>query len=128
MTPREVIGMLAVTAATAGLVGCNTQQALSHPKIAATWNPSRGRALIGYYGCGSCHVIGGVEGANGRVGPPLTRYTRRYHQIAGVLPNTPANLVRWIMNPPKYVPGVDMPVLGIGVRGARDIAAYLYGQ
>ena len=45
--------------------------------------------------------------------------------IAGKLPNTPPDLVRWIMHPQAIEPGTDMPDLGVPLRGARDIAAYL---
>jgi cytochrome c1 len=47
-------------------------------------------------------------------------------ELAGNLPNTPENLVRWIRQPQTIKPGNVMPDLGIGVRDARDIAAYLY--
>jgi cytochrome c len=90
-------------------------------------NAGRGKALITYYGCGACHVIGGLATANGHVGPDLTTFPGR-NTIAGKLPNTAANLARWIENPQKIAPGTDMPVLGIGPKGAADIAAYLYSQ
>ena len=47
--------------------------------------------------------------------------------VAGVLPNLPGPLSRWIMHPQQIVPGNAMPNLGIGRREARDIAQYLYG-
>jgi cytochrome c len=124
----RAVALILLLAAAAVLAGCSTRGALYHPTLSTSWSASRGKALIEYYGCGSCHVIGGVPDANGHVGPPLTNFGRRYHQIAGVLPNTPRNVVRWIMNPPQFVPKVDMPVLGIGPQGAGDITAYLYGQ
>ncbi len=81
--------------------------------------------LIAAYGCGSCHTIAGVDGADGKVGPPLAHFAdRRY--IAGELPNTPENLVRWIMDPQAVEPGTVMPDLDVGEPQARDIAAYLY--
>jgi hypothetical protein len=44
--------------------------------------------------CGTCHVIPGVTGADALVGPPLDGIgTRRY--IAGILPNTPDNMMQW---------------------------------
>jgi cytochrome c2 len=88
-------------------------------------NPSHGAALISYYGCGACHSVPGVPGANSMVGPPLTQFARRSY-IAGMLRNTPDNLVAWIRNPQKIVPGNAMPALGIDEHDARDIAAYLY--
>jgi cytochrome c len=81
--------------------------------------------LIESYGCGSCHVIPGVRTARGMVGPPLLYYSRRTI-IAGELPNTPANLKAWIMNPVEIEPGTAMPNLGVTDGQAHDIAAYLY--
>jgi len=87
--------------------------------------PSRGPALIRSYGCGTCHTVPGVTGANGLVGPPLTGLAERAY-IAGVLPNAPENLVRWIENPKAVDSLTAMPVLGVTPADARDIAAYLY--
>lgn len=86
---------------------------------------SRGRAMIRSYGCGACHTISGVDGANARVGPPLDGIAGRSY-IAGVLPNTPANLVQWIQNPQAVDSKTAMPNMNVGLRDARDIAAYLY--
>jgi len=88
-------------------------------------NPHRGPMLIRSYGCSTCHTIAGVDGANGLVGPPLTGIADRAY-IAGVLPNAPDNLVRWIENPKAVDPLTAMPVLGVSPADARDIAAYLY--
>lgn len=46
--------------------------------------------------------------------------------IAGELPNTPDNLVRWIKDPKLVEPGTAMPDLGLSDEQARDVAAYLY--
>ena len=46
--------------------------------------------------------------------------------IAGELPNSPPNLVRWLLNPPSVEPGTAMPDLGLTDQQAHDIAAYLY--
>ena len=88
-------------------------------------NPDRGPALMRSYGCGTCHTVSGVVGANGLVGPPLNGLAQRGY-IAGVLPNAPENLVRWIENPKAVDPLTAMPVLGVSPADARDIAAYLY--
>jgi cytochrome c len=88
--------------------------------------PEQGRlAMRQQYGCGACHVIPGVEGATGLVGPPLTHWSGRVY-IAGNLANTPDNLVRWIRDPQGVEPGTAMPNLGVTEADARDIAAYLY--
>ena len=88
-------------------------------------NPDGGPALMRHYGCVSCHTIPGVRGANATVGPPLTAMARRTY-IAGVLPNTPVNMVRWIVNPPSVDSLTAMPYLGVTAGDARTIAAYLY--
>ena len=66
-----------------------------------------------------------MKNADGNVGPPLNRIGERTY-IAGMLRNTPANLVRWIREPQAVVPGNAMPNMGISEAEARDIAAYLY--
>ncbi|HYN19354.1 MAG TPA: c-type cytochrome [Thermoanaerobaculia bacterium] len=88
-------------------------------------DPRRGRALLPVYGCPSCHSIPGVEGATGLIGPPLDRIGSRAF-LAGRLPNTPPNLMRWIREPESISPGTAMPVLGVTEQDGRDIAAYLY--
>lgn len=86
---------------------------------------ARGRDAIAASGCGSCHTIAGVSGAHGLVGPPLTGVASR-SMLAGQLPNTPENMVRWISDPPSVEPGTAMPNLHLGERTVRDIVAYLY--
>ncbi len=85
----------------------------------------RGADLIGRNGCGGCHRVPGVAGADGRVGPPLDHYAERMY-VAGELVNTPDNLVRWIVAPQEINPGGGMPDLGISEEDARHMAAYLY--
>ena len=83
-----------------------------------------GQVVITRAQCGSCHVIPGVADARGQVGPPLTGFARRTI-IAGMLPNTRDNLVRWLLNPQAIVPGNAMPTSGLSPREAQDAAAYL---
>ena len=94
-------------------------------QMVAGGDPGRGRTLIPEYGCGSCHVIPGVPGAQGKVGPPLTHFAERTF-IAGNLRNEPAALERWIRFPNHVEPGTAMPNLGVTEAHARDISAYLY--
>lgn len=114
----------AALALVAVAVGCGS--GTTHPTIAGA-SASHGRALIEYYGCGSCHMIGGIAPANGHVGPPLENFPDR-QSIAGKLPNTTAALVQWIQHPQQIVPGSIMPDLGLTEAQARDIAAYLDQQ
>jgi cytochrome c2 len=95
------------------------------PTLRATGDTQRGRAAIEEYGCGSCHTIPGVRGANAEVGPPLTGWSERAY-VAGRLANTPANLARWVKAPQAIEPGTAMPDLGVPPSTARDVAAYLF--
>ena len=88
-------------------------------------NPARGRSAIVAHGCGTCHEIPGVDGADGLVGPPLTSIARRVY-LAGRLQNTPDNMTRWVQHPQAIVPGNAMPEMGISDQDARDITAFLY--
>jgi cytochrome c2 len=85
----------------------------------------RGRLALAHFGCGACHVIEGIPGARGDVGPALDGIAQRT-EIAGKLSNQPDNMIRWIRQPQHVSPGDGMPDLGVGDRDARDIAAYLY--
>jgi cytochrome c len=88
-------------------------------------NADRGRELIRSYGCGTCHSIPGVTGANGLVGPPLGGIASRSY-IGGVLPNAPDNMLRWLHDPRAVDPLTAMPNVGVTPSDARHIAAYLY--
>jgi cytochrome c1 len=59
------------------------------------------------------------------VGPPLSHFAHRV-VVAGVLPNEPEDLVRWIRDPQAVLPGNAMPDSGLSEAQARDVAAYLY--
>lgn len=86
---------------------------------------TRGAALMIDYGCGACHDIPGVVGANGTVGPHLGGFADRAY-VGGVLPNRPDGLVQWLIDPPRHAPETAMPDLGVSEDHARDMAAYLY--
>lgn len=85
---------------------------------------ARGQQLIAAYQCGTCHTIPGVAAARGTQGPPLQGIARRSY-IAGEVPMAPDTLRRWIIDPGSLVPGTAMPSMGVSVRDARDIVAYL---
>ena len=85
----------------------------------------RGEAAVERYGCAACHAIPGIANQGSNVGPPLHKLALRGY-IGGVLPNTPADMVRWLQNPPAVDPRTAMPNLGISEAEAKDIAAYLY--
>lgn len=107
------------------LSGCSGGRTVHAYTVTTGGDARRGRQVIQSYGCGSCHTIPGIEGARGLVGPPLFFMGRRT-MIAGELPNSPENLVRWIKSPQSVEPGTAMPTLGLTDQQARDAAAYLY--
>lgn len=86
---------------------------------------SQAPAIFRRYGCGGCHVIPGIPGADGKVGAPLTDLRQRVY-IGGVLNNTPENLVQWIVSPQRFSPSTAMPSTGVSEAEARHLAAYLY--
>jgi len=85
-----------------------------------------GREAIHRLQCGACHVIPGVTGARGQVGPPLVQYGRRVY-VAGKFPRDPALLARWVADAPALSPGTAMPKVDMSAAEVRDIAAYLMG-
>lgn len=121
-------GAVLLAAACASLGACGEggggKEAL--PPALAAGDPARGRAAIARLGCGACHVVPGVPGAEGLVGPPLARVGARAY-LAGVLPNNAENMIRWIRAPREVDPDTAMPDLGVGPDDARDIAVYLHG-
>jgi cytochrome c2 len=117
------LASLAVTAA--ACQGNNPTYAVAYSPHVAGGDAKRGVEVIEAYGCGSCHTIPGVRNGTGLVGPPLLWWSRRSF-IAGELPNTPENLVRWVQSPQSVEARTAMPTLGLSDQQARDVAAYLY--
>jgi cytochrome c1 len=85
----------------------------------------RGEVALERHECGACHVIPGIAGAVGEVGPSLVDYGSRSY-VAGKFPNEPETLVRWIRDPPAMAPQTAMPAVPMTDQDARDMAAYLY--
>lgn len=86
-----------------------------------------GDVLLRQYGCHACHHIDGVTGPRSTTGPALSSWPRRSY-IAGTLPNTPENLVRWIRDPKAVSPQTLMPDLGVAESHAMEMAAFLFSQ
>src|SRR5205809_4419962 len=84
-----------------------------------------GKKAIERYGCGSCHRIPGISGAESLVGPSLERIASRVY-IAGRLINEPNAMIAWIRDPRHLRSPTAMPGLGVGEQEGHDIAAYLY--
>jgi cytochrome c1 len=118
---RDSLKCAAVLCIGLALAGCNvfgSSQASDAQK--------RGADLIIANGCGTCHAIPGIAGARGNVGPPLDHIGTRVF-IAGMLRNTPDNMVAWLKNPQAVIPGNAMPNMNLNDAQARDITAYLAG-
>ncbi len=118
------IGRSGVLVALLAVAACSEAGPPDHLAIPGA-DPDRGRALIAEYGCGTCHFVEGVPGANGLVGPPLEDFAKRT-LLAGTVPNVPRFLVPWLMDPADLKPETAMPNLGVSETQARDIASYLY--
>lgn len=109
----------------AGMSACTGGKTTAPYTVETGGNAHRGAAVISQYRCGACHYIPGIHNARGMVGPPLMFFGQRTF-IAGEVPNSPENLVRWIRSPKSIEPGTAMPELGLSEQEARDAAAYLY--
>lgn len=107
------------------LAACSDTQDPSSRLAIAGGEPEQGHALIQAYGCGTCHMIQDVRGARGKVGPRLENYAQQ-HLLAGFLPNTPQNLIAWLMDPVALKPTTGMPAQGVTDVEARHMASYLY--
>ncbi len=120
--------LLVIAAATAvGATWMSERQTMRIARAISGGDPSRAPELFRRYGCGGCHTISGIPGADGQVGPPLSELIHRVY-IGGVAENTPDQLAQWIVSPQKFSPRSAMPATGISEAEARDIAAYLYSH
>jgi cytochrome c2 len=124
---RRALGRLVLGAALcvcAAALACDSDNDAQAAAL-AHGSPRRGRQLIQSYGCGSCHTIPGIPGADATVGPPLAGIAGRSY-IAGVLTNEPDHMVRWLLDPPAVDSATAMPKVGLSISQARDVSAYLY--
>jgi cytochrome c oxidase assembly factor CtaG/cytochrome c2 len=125
-TATRLLPVLLLAFCTAFASACDSGKAAASEAEALTGGSvDRGKSAIGKYGCGSCHTIPGVDGAEATVGPPLTGIAVRGY-LAGHLPNSPDNMIKWIQHPQRIDPQVVMPEMGVTDQDARDITAYLY--
>jgi cytochrome c1 len=82
--------------------------------------------LMAQKGCGGCHVIPGVAGATGTVGPSLADIGSKTSIAAGAVQvGSRDDLVRWIVDPPAIKPGTQMPKLSLTPEEADKMVAYL---
>src|SRR5437762_3037904 len=103
--------------------GCNSSDK-SYAEEITRGHANAGKQAIQRYGCGSCHRIPGISGADSLVGPSLERIASRVY-IAGQLINEPNAMIAWIRDPRHLRSPTAMPTLGVSEQEGRDIAAYL---
>jgi cytochrome c oxidase subunit II len=74
--------------------------------------------------CINCHRVRGTA-AQGTYAPDLTHLMSRQTLAAGMIPNTPENLRKWVNDPQKIKPGCLMPAFGLSDRDRDLIVGYL---
>ncbi len=84
----------------------------------------RGRQLVLSGPCQSCHTIRGTS-ASGDVGPDLTHVGGRSTLAALTIPNTPAELSRWIDGSQQIKPGNQMPDFDYSPAQLHALVGYL---
>ncbi len=112
----------------ASLVACHRDEAaksLAPAAAAPIGNAERGKALTAQYGCNVCHVVPGIGGPQGSLGPSLAGIGGRPAISFGKVQNTPENLALFVRNPAALNPQSSMPPIGLPDADARDVAAYL---
>lgn len=117
----RVMGAGVGMAMLAALVSCSEPM----DERIAIGDPHAGEVVVTRQACGYCHTIPGIPNSNGQVGPTLGNFAAR-RLIAGLLPNTPPELVRWLRTPQSVLKDNAMPNMGLTEQQARDVAAYLY--
>lgn len=106
------------------LAAASTDAQCPKPTTAEPYSTERAKIMLRQYACDGCHVIGGLVGPITHVGPSLHDWHQRKY-IAGVLPNTRENLVRWIVDPQDVSPHTLMPDLDVIEPHAQQMARYL---
>ncbi|HEY1615537.1 MAG TPA: cytochrome c oxidase subunit II [Rhizomicrobium sp.] len=96
---------------------------LRSPQLPTKGDQWAGLANFNMY-CGSCHAVRGTSAA-GMLGPDLSHLMQRHSLAAGVLPNNPADLERWISDPQGIKPGSLMQKPELSARELADVQAYL---
>ena len=122
-----VAGLVAILATAIGVIGILQYRSETVARAMAGGDPARAPALMRRFGCAGCHTIPGIPGGDGQVGTPLSGIKHRVY-IGGAVPNSPDNLVQWIVSPQTFSPRSAMPTTGISEAEARDVATYLYSR
>jgi mono/diheme cytochrome c family protein len=106
------------------LAASSAEATCPKPTEAKPYSIEHVQVMFRQYACDNCHLIDGMVGPRTHVGPSLANWRQRKY-IAGILPNSPDNLVRWIMEPQTVSPHTMMPDLDVIEPHARQMARYL---
>jgi cytochrome c len=125
MKPVLIGGVALILVACAPANPPSSSAPASGPTISAA-QAQQAQQLMAQKGCGGCHTVPGVPGATGNIGPNLAGVASRTTIAGGAVPNNgPADLQRWILDPPSVKPGTAMPKLELTDAEAATIVAYL---
>lgn len=86
----------------------------------------RGQQIFMASNCAQCHTVRGTAAA-GSLGPDLTHVGSRALLAAGTVPNEPATLAAWIVDPQSLKAGSTMPSSRLEPDDVRALVAYLGG-
>ena len=95
------------------------------PPAAPVGDAAKGVQAFYAGACIACHTIQGVSA--GVVGPDLSHVGSRKTLAAGLLPNTPDSLARWLRDPQAVKPGALMPKQPLTEEQISALVAYLGG-
>jgi len=128
---RRWLILAGITVTVAALAGAawyrsNDERINREAALATGGDARRAIPIMLANGCAGCHTISGAPGAEGLVGPSLDGKLATRSYIGGSLPNSTANLVRWLRFSRDVNPHTAMPSTLISEQDARDVAAYLY--
>ena len=94
---------------------------------AAPASAEAARGLTVFLGaCAGCHTVRGTS-ATGTLGPDLTHMASRETLAAATLPNTRADLERWIADPQSVKPGAVMPPTQLSAEDLQALVDFLEG-
>ncbi len=79
----------------------------------------QGEELFTRKGCIGCHTLKGHEGAEGTMGPDLSKIGKERDR---------EDLLPWILDPQAQMPGSRMPTLGLSQKEAEALADYLLAE
>lgn len=85
---------------------------------------ARGEQVFFRAACHHCHAVRGTA-ADATLGPDLSHLGSRRTLGAGIVPNTPERLSRWIADPNEIKPGALMPPSELSPEDLEDLRRYL---